>query len=71
MARMKQAGIGTVFHYVPLHNSPAGRLHGRASGELDHTISISEWLVRLPLWIGVEHHMDKILEAADTSLPAG
>ena len=68
IARMKEAGVGTVFHYVPLHTSPAGLRHGRAVGNLDNTLSTSERLVRLPLWIGVETHFDRILEAADAAL---
>ena len=27
-------GINAVFHYVPLHSSPAGKRFGRAGGEL-------------------------------------
>ena len=30
-------GVNAVFHYVPLHSSPAGRRYGRASGALDTT----------------------------------
>ncbi len=70
IARMKQAGIGTVFHYVPLHSSPAGQRHGRTSGTLTNTTSVSDRLVRLPLWIGVEQLLDRILEAADAALLA-
>ena len=70
IARMKEAGVGTVFHYVPLHNSPAGLRHGRTVGSLDITLSTSDRLVRLPLWIGVEEHMDRIFEAADRALSA-
>ena len=49
----KQAEINSVFHYVPLHSSPAGRRFGRAHGELDVTVKQSERLVRLPLWTGL------------------
>jgi dTDP-4-amino-4,6-dideoxygalactose transaminase len=43
-------GIGAVFHYVPLHSSPAGRRFGRAAGSLAVTEDVSARLVRLPLW---------------------
>jgi dTDP-4-amino-4,6-dideoxygalactose transaminase len=46
--------IGAIFHYIPLHSSPAGRRYGRTSGELPVTDAVSERLVRLPLWIGLE-----------------
>ena len=68
MARMKQAGIGTVFHYIPLHSSPAGTRHGRSHGQLSVTDSTSDRLVRLPLWVGLEPHLDEVLAAADDAL---
>jgi dTDP-4-amino-4,6-dideoxygalactose transaminase len=45
--------ILAVFHYVPLHSSPAGRRYGRTHGQLDVTNRQSERLIRLPLWMGV------------------
>jgi dTDP-4-amino-4,6-dideoxygalactose transaminase len=49
----KQNGIWSVFHYVPLHTSPAGLRHGRTHGDLGMTVRQSESLVRLPLWVGL------------------
>ena len=45
--------ISSVFHYVPLHSSPAGVRYGRAHGGLDITSRQSERLIRLPMWIGL------------------
>ncbi len=67
---LREHGVGAVFHYIPLHSSPAGRQYGRTEGDLAVTNETSERLVRLPLWIGVEHHMDRVLEAADHALLA-
>ncbi|MGY0505571.1 dTDP-4-amino-4,6-dideoxygalactose transaminase [Luteimonas sp. e5] len=67
---MKASGVHTVFHYVPLHSSPAGEKFGRASGSLEVTNNVSERLVRLPLWLGVEAHLDTIFAAADNALAA-
>ena len=54
--------IGAVFHYVPLHSSPAGLRYGRAHGALDVTNRQSERLVRLPLWVGLtEQQQDKVV----------
>ncbi|TAL72572.1 MAG: dTDP-4-amino-4,6-dideoxygalactose transaminase [Rhodanobacter sp.] len=64
IARMKAAGIGTVFHYVPLHSSPAGRRYARAHGSMRHTDRVSDCLVRLPLWIGLEDHQDHVMQVA-------
>jgi len=46
--------INAVFHYVPLHNSPAGLRYGRVSGNLSITENISDRLLRLPLWPELE-----------------
>ena len=45
--------IWAVFHYVPLHSSPAGQRYGRVQGTLPVTDSISERLIRLPLFVGL------------------
>jgi dTDP-4-amino-4,6-dideoxygalactose transaminase len=45
--------INAVFHYVPLHSSPAGRKFGRTHEDLPHTQASSDRLVRLPLWVGM------------------
>lgn len=50
---LKHNGIGAVFHYVPLHSSPAGTRYGRAHGDLALTTSLSQRLVRLPMWFGL------------------
>lgn len=64
IARMKELGIDTVFHYVPLHNSPMGRERARASGDLRITSDVSERLVRLPLWPGLESEIARVVDAA-------
>ena len=61
IATLKAQGIHCVFHYVPLHTSPAGRLRGRASGDLRHTLALSERLVRLPLWLGLEEFQSEVI----------
>jgi dTDP-4-amino-4,6-dideoxygalactose transaminase len=64
IAHLKQQDIAAVFHYIPLHSSPAGLKYCRTTGELPVTDSISERLVRLPLWIGLEDHIDKVIATA-------
>lgn len=58
---MKSEGVGCVFHYVPLHSSPAGRVFGRAHGELAITSELSDRLVRMPLWIGMRAQVPDIV----------
>jgi dTDP-4-amino-4,6-dideoxygalactose transaminase len=53
LRKLKDSGIGSVFHYVPLHSSPAGLRFGRADGELKLTTQLSERLIRLPMWVGL------------------
>ncbi|CAG1017527.1 dTDP-4-amino-4,6-dideoxygalactose transaminase [Burkholderiaceae bacterium] len=55
--RMREAGVSPVFHYVPLHSSPAGRRFGRTATPMPHTDSLSDRLLRLPLWIGVDRDL--------------
>ena len=50
---LKENGIMTVFHYVPLHSSPAGLKFGRFHGEDRYTTKESERLLRLPLYYGL------------------
>lgn len=46
---LKEQGIHPVFHYVPLHSSPAGRKYGRTGSGMAVTDDLSERLLRLPL----------------------
>ena len=53
-----------VFHYVPLHSSPAGKIFGRVQGKLENTDQLAERLIRLPLWIGMsDSEQERIVEA--------
>lgn len=65
---MRERGVGTVFHYVPLHDSPSGARVGRTCGSMEVTIAAGERLVRMPLWLGVEEHLPRIFESADQVL---
>ena len=61
-------GIQAVFHYVPLHDSPAGRRFGRASGPMAVTRSVADRLVRLPLWLGLEDRQDNVIDSCIKAL---
>ena len=65
---LKSYEIASVFHYIPLHSSPAGKRYSRISGELNITNIQSERLIRLPLWVGLtifqqERVVDVLLNA--------
>ena len=51
---LKSEGIHSVFHYVPLHSSPAGIKYGRAFGEFEGTEIASKCLLRLPMGFNVD-----------------
>ena len=58
---LRKAEVQSVFHYIPLHSSPAGRKYARAHGELPVTDSVADRLVRLPLWGGMEDRQAEII----------
>jgi dTDP-4-amino-4,6-dideoxygalactose transaminase len=66
--RLKGKGIQPVFHYVPLHSSPFGRSAGRAVGDLSTTDNVSDRLVRLPFWIGLEAAQSLVIDEVRAAL---
>ena len=54
ISELGECGIGSAFHYVPLHSSPAGRKYGKTIGNLEHTNMVSSKLLRLPLSVHTE-----------------
>jgi dTDP-4-amino-4,6-dideoxygalactose transaminase len=66
--RLKDKGIQPVFHYVPLHSSPFGRSAGRAVGDLSTTDNVSDRLVRLPFWIGLEAAQSLVIDEVRAAL---
>lgn len=60
---MRKRGIETPFHFVPLHDSPAGKRFGRAHGSLDITAAACSRIIRLPLWPGLTaKQQDQVVE---------
>lgn len=50
---LREEGIVSAFHYIPLHSSPAGQQFGRFVGSDIYTTQESERLVRLPLYFNM------------------
>lgn len=77
LAELNRRSINAVFHYVSLHSSPAGRRYGRVHGQMSVTDSVSEALVRLPLWNAIpDGDVDRVVDAvydilADAAPAAG
>lgn len=64
---LRENGVTAVFHYIPLHSSPAGLQFGRFFGEDKYTTKESERLLRMPMYYGlklseVEYVCNKIKE---------
>lgn len=67
ISELEVRGVHAVFHYVPLHSSPFGKQVGRVHGNITNTESLSERLVRLPLWLGLEEYQPAVIDAVAES----
>jgi len=47
---LREHGIHAVFHYIPLHSSPAGLSYGSTCGSMEVTNRVSATIVRLPIY---------------------
>ena len=66
LAHMKANHIVATFHYVPLHDSPAGKRFGRAPLPLPNTDRAGHCLVRLPIFPSMTlEQQDRIIHAAE------
>ena len=63
-------GVTSVFHYVPLHDSPAGLRHGRWEGPMAATRIAGECLARLPLWHGMTKEIDHVIASVAAVIEA-
>ena len=61
---LRDAEIQAVFHYVPLHSARAGLKYGRFHGEDRYTTNVSERLLRLPMYYGLEEKDVEYIAAA-------
>ena len=64
IAHLAEHGVHAVFHYVPLHHSPFGRALGGDAFECHVAESVSDGLVRLPLYAGLtETQQARVIDA--------
>ena len=60
---LSENGVHSVFHYVPLHTSVAGKKYGEFVGQDTYTTSESERLLRLPMFYALKmEEVDYIAE---------
>jgi len=69
IAALRRRRVDAVFHYVPLHSSPAGRRCGRCAGSLERTTRQSERVARLPLWAAMtDATCDRVIAAVEAAI---
>jgi len=63
LAALKKNNIYAVFHYVPLHSSPAGIKYGKTCGALKITECVANQSIRLPLWVNIsKQQQDRVID---------
>jgi dTDP-4-amino-4,6-dideoxygalactose transaminase len=68
-AFLRREGIDAIFHYVPLHSSPAGVRYARAAGPLPVTTRTADRLLRLPVWAGMtDRDVDFVVQTVSRAL---
>jgi dTDP-4-amino-4,6-dideoxygalactose transaminase len=61
---LAQQGVSSVFHYVPLHSSPAGVRYGRTASSMAVTEEMSDRILRLPMFYDItDSEVDRIVES--------
>lgn len=72
LAALADASISAVFHYVPLHSSPAGSRFGRVVGDMTVTDDMSARLLRLPIWAEMaDSTVEEVISATTAAVVAG
>lgn len=72
IAHLKSIGIHSVFHYVPLHSSPAGLVYGEARGPMTNTDRAGECLLRLPMYYELSTvDVEEIVQHIHAFYPSG
>ena len=61
---LKQNGIESVFHYIPLHTAEAGLKYARFNGQDVYTTKESERLLRLPMYYNLKE--EDVIKVCDT-----
>ena len=63
---MDSHGVHCVFHYIPLHSSPYGMSIGHHDSPLHITDFVSQGLVRLPLWAGMDDQYELVTDLVNS-----
>ena len=64
IAHLRERGILSVFHYLPLHLSEMGQRLGGRAGDCPVTEDVSDRLVRLPFYYSLsDEDQQRVIEA--------
>lgn len=67
LAHTRERGVATTFHYIPLHDSPAGKRFGDAPLGCPTASAVAERLIRLPLFSDItDDETTAIIEAVQS-----
>jgi dTDP-4-amino-4,6-dideoxygalactose transaminase len=65
IAHMRARGVSAIFHYLPLHLSPMGERFGGRRGQCPVAETVSERVVRLPLFASLsDSEQGRVIDAA-------
>lgn len=69
LQEMRDQELHCLFHYVPLHDSPAGQQYARVHSALPVTEDLASRLIRLPLWVGIPpQDQERVVEALEIAI---
>lgn len=69
---LRERGVSSVFHYIPLHSSPMGRKFGYREGDLPVTEEYSGRLLRLPFYYELQAaDQTRIVDSIHSFMRAG
>ncbi|MEW6512316.1 MAG: dTDP-4-amino-4,6-dideoxygalactose transaminase [Bacteroidota bacterium] len=70
IAHLRSRGIASAFHYLPLHLSRMGKLFGGKPGDCPVTESVSDRLLRLPMYNTLSgDEQERVIEAVEGFRP--
>jgi len=67
---LRSKSIFSVFHYVPLHSASAGLKYGRINENMEFTNNLSDRIVRLPLWVGLDENIERVIAETINAIDA-
>lgn len=64
LRKLQDDGINAIFHYIPLHSSPAGLRYTKHYQPLTMTTSMADRIIRLPLHVNMSNEMIHYVSSA-------